>query len=828
MKPLIFFSCLGIACAPQNQVAQLTHDAKTVISVDSTGISAQPYYFSPDQLFPKTNWQGDWIWLNESQYPDFQETRTVWINSQQPCLYRAQFRKEFDLREIPAQALLCLTADVSFRAYLNGHFIGQGPANIGSDYEDTRPPEHWFFAIHDVRRHLQTGKNILAVEVYAFDLALSEITSGAGKLICDLDTGVDQTLLSTDTTWKCQVDTSISRMNGALVFDATQASPDWEKFDFDDQHWSNASVKTAPKTCYLTPSQIPVPLRHPLPATKIWRQAETSPVEAVGPDALIGQDWHHERFTLDFNQNLSAYYTFEVTADAGDTLKFFPREKNSPNRSLVYICRTGKNHFTTPQLNVFRYLTVEISSDNGLKFDSLHVLYSSYPVDYAGSFACSDSFFTELWDIARWTTQMCMQDLHLDSPMHQEPLACTGDYLIESLSNYYAFGDPWLARQDLIKTARMLQKNGYDMFHTSYSLLWVQMLDNYFQFTGDAQLVHDLLPHVNRLNDLFATYLDENYLVSQAPDYMFMDWIKINKFNAHHPPAVIGMGYLTAFYYQSLRLAAGFNTLAGDQKQSRKNLELAEKIKNGMNQWLWDESKGVYKDGVAFKSRVQPHHWLPADEAIVTHSPHVNTLAVLYDMAPVDRRHKILDYVLHQQEIDLQPYFSYFVLSALVHLGRFEPDGLTFIRKWQNGIDLETHTLKENWQDQTEFGYGGDFSHAWGGSPLIFLSRQILGITPAAPGFTTVRFVPCVSQQITWAKGTVPLTAGNAVSVGWERAGQTKYTYRIQVPHPVILEPPAALIGYELHVNEKTYGKTTKPVELSAGDYVIEFTNGDK
>jgi len=824
MKPLILASCLAIACAPQNPPASLTHDVNPVISIDSTGISAQPYSFSPDQLFPKTNWQGDWIWLNESQYPDFQETRTVWINSQQPCMYRAQFRKEFDLSEIPGQALLCLTADVSFRAYLNGHFIGQGPANIGSDYEDTRPPEHWFFAIHDVRQHLQTGKNILAVEVYAFDLALSEITSGAGKLICDLDTGLNQTLLATDTTWKCQVDTSVSRANGALVFDATQASPDWEKIDFDDRHWPNASVKTAPKTGCLTPSQIPVPIRQPLPATQI---RENSPTHKDGKieNSLFAREWQHAGFTLDFGRNLSAYYTFEVTAQAGDTLKFFPREKNSPNRPLVYICRAGKNHFTTSQLNVFRYLTVEISSENGLKIDSLHALYSSYPVNYGGRFTCSDPFFTQLWDIARWTTQMCMQDLHLDSPMHQEPLACTGDYLIESLSNYHAFGDPWLARQDLIKTARMLQKNGYDMFHTSYSLLWVQMLHNYFQFTGDAQLVHDLLPHVNRLNALFATYLDENFLVSQAPDYMFMDWIKINKFNAHHPPAVIGMGYLSAFYYQSLRLAAEFNALAGDENQSRKNQELAEKIKRGLNQWLWDESKGIYKDGLPFKSRVQPHFWLPADEDIVTYSPHVNTLAVLYDIAPQNYQNQIMDYVIAQKEIDLQPYFSYFVLSALAHIGRFDADGLAFINKWKNGIDLETYTLKENWQDKTEFGYGGDFSHAWGGSPLIFLSRQILGITPAMPGFTKIRLVPFVSQQLTWAKGTVPLGAGDAVSVNWERAGQSKYTYHIQAPRAVMLEPPAALDGYELRINQTNYSKTARPIELSAGEYTIEFTN---
>jgi hypothetical protein len=474
---------------------------------------------------------------------------------------------------------------------------------------------------------------------------------------------------------------------------------------------------------------------------------------------------------------------------------------------------------------VFRYLTVDVFSGKGLKIDTLYALYSSYPVRYDGSFSCSDTFYTKLWDIARWTTQMCMNSLYLDSPKHQEPIACTGDYLIESLSNFYAFGDQWLVRQDLIKTARMLKKNNYDMFHTSYSLLWVQMLDNYFMYTGDSLLVKELLPHVNKLNDLFASYLDKDFLVSQAPDYMFMDWIKIDTFNAHHPPAVIGMGYMTAFYYKSLRIAANFNAMDNNYKKSDHNNRLAGNIKNGMNKMLWDEDQGMYKDGIPFKNKVGSHWWLPADKDIITYSPHVNTLAVLYDIAPKNCQTSIMDYVIQQEEIDLQPYFMYFVLSALSHIGRFDSDGLTYINKWENGIDLETYTLKENWQDTTEFGYSGDFSHAWGGSPMYFMSGKILGITPEKPGYKVVRFVPYVSDYLQWAKGTVPLNNGNIVSVFWERSGRTRYRYQIKIPpnYTAILYNPDRLNLYDLQVNDRNYGKAHCPVELPFGEHIITY-----
>jgi len=823
---LLFLLLFEITCAPEEKMSYLTNDSRLSITADSSGISAENFRFSPQRLFPKKNWQGDWIWLNKLKYPGYQKTFTTWIEGHSPAKkYKALFRKTFELAGIPSSAILCITADVSFRAFLNGKFICKGPANIGSDYEDHVPPGHWFFTTHGVKSHLQTGKNVLAVEVYAFDLALSETTSGKGKLICDLDAGINQTILSTDSSWKCHLDTCFSGTKEGLTYDAGDEISGWQSQDFNDSDWPTGSIIMDAKKNFLINSQIPVTIQHSVDAAKIWENTADKQITKTG-STPFHRELHDECFTLDFGRNIPAYYSFSLTAHRGDTLTIHPREKSAVNRPFVYICKEGKNRFTTPQLNVFRYLSIEVSSDKGLKIESLQATYSSYPVSYRGSFSCSDTFYTLLWDISRWTTQMCMQDLYLDSPRHQEPLACTGDYLIESLSNYYAFADPWLARQDLIKTAKMLQKNKYNMFHTSYALLWVQMLYNYFMYTGDGVLVTELLPQVNKLNDRFAGYLDEDFILSQAPDYMFMDWIKIDEFNAHHPPAVIGMGYLSAFYYQSLMIAASLNEMNDNKLKCEENLQLAAKIRNGINQSLWDGNKGIYKDGIPFKSRIKPHVWLPADEDIVTYSPHMNTLAVLYDIAPSDKQAAIMNYVVQQQDIELQPYFMYFVLAALDHIGQFDSRGLIFLNKWEMGIDQETYTLKENWQDKTEFGYAGDFSHAWGGSPLYFMSAIILGITPGKPGYKEIHFVPYVSDHLTWAKGSVPLTDGRQAAVSWQRRGQAKYIFQLKVPehHQAVLHHPGRFQSYRLRINQTATEKTEKSMILAPGDYTIEYT----
>jgi alpha-L-rhamnosidase len=808
------------------QVEYITNDDGGKTTSDSTGFGTNTN-FNCAKLFPKNFFTGAWIWLSESRFKEYQGTKTEWAkNPGYKGQYKALFRKSFDLSRLPDQAILTITADVSFRIYINESFIAQGPANIGNDYADGVPPGHWFYNTHNVRKYLNPGTNFIAVEVFSHSREISETTSGQGMLICDLDDGEKKNIVATDASWRCNMDTSFTVNGGDYRCNSNFEILNWRSKAFDDSGWAHASVKNIPKSGYLVNSKIPVPTRYPVKPKRVWLTQNEDAISDFS-SAVYNKPLYQTEFTLDYGRNMTAYYGFEVIAQKNDTLKIYPFEKKyaSQNRALIFVCKEGINVFDAPFLSVFRYLKVEVASQKGLTIKDIRADFSSYPVNYMGSFSCSDINLTELWEITRWTTQLCMNDMFYDSPKHQEPIACTGDYLIESLINYYSFGDPWLTRQTLVKTALLLEKNKYDMFHTSYSLLWVQMLNQYYQFTGDIQLVKELLPHVNKLNQLFETYLDSNYLVSNAPDYMFMDWIKIDQFNAHHPPAVIGMGYMTAFYYKSLLDAAYLNGLAGIPSLSDENLELAQKIKLAMNNLLWDKEKKLYKDGIPFRSKKENHYFFPKDTNIVTHSPHVNTLAVLYDIAPPNQQADILNYVVHQTAIDLQPYFMFFVLSAVEHAGAFNTLGLELMKKWENGINRETHTLKENWQEQTETGYGGDYSHAWGGSPLYFLSKNILGVKPATPGYEEIEIAPFVSGNINWAKGQVPLLQGDCIEISWTKVDNLRYIYTLEIPNnkKCFMVIPDDLRIDDFEINKKSYPKATSKIQLTSGIYEIEF-----
>jgi hypothetical protein len=81
--------------------------------------------------------------------------------------------------------------------------------------------------------------------------------------------------------------------------------------------------------------------------------------------------------------------------------------------------------------------------------------------------------------------------------------------------------------QDVRKFAWVLQDVKYHNFHTSYSLGWVQMLMDCYEYSGDRALVEELAPYVHELLDTYATWRGKNGIVSDAPNYMFMDWVKI-------------------------------------------------------------------------------------------------------------------------------------------------------------------------------------------------------------------------------------------------------------------------------------------------------------
>lgn len=729
--------------APPDPRGPIEYPGMTVVA-DSTGVQAPGYRFINNSLKPHP-WQARWIWM-----PNAAGATT------------AMFRKEITLDELPAKVLAWMTADSIYRLYINGRLVSRGPVDIGYEYTVAAEKRdinevstgRWFYDYRDLTPFFTKGRNVITAEVFGkwrgatsrvFTRWHDAISRGKNGFLFEANiTSENQRAftVASDSSWKAA---PAFQYPDSTTYDITREPKGWRLAGFDDSAWPAATEITniwEP----LIPSEIPPLMEASYPVLRI---------NGLPANRVITSD---SRFTVVFDRVLSAYPRLKVKGGKGAQMEV------RAHGALLVTLDGGEQFIEFPFMAEVApsYSFTLKNVTEPVEILDAGATFTSQPVHYRGAFSCSDPKLNEIWDASRWTVQICLQTHHLDSPNHQEPLACHGDYLIESMVSHYAFAQPWLARQDLRKSAWIYRNINYRNFHTSYSLAWLGMLMDYYDFTGDRALVQELAPYVHELLDTYTSWRGKNGLISEAPSYMFMDWVKINGIECHHPPAVIGQGYLTAFYYNALAMGARVAALTGDTAREENYTQLRQQVSTAFNRELWNPKKGLYRDGKPFQSSVKPHKWLPADTQIETFSPHVNLLAVLYDLAPKSGQAPIVEKVLAEKPLNTQPWFMHWVFQAIDHAGLFENYGTEQMRRWK--VLPDTRSFLETWK-------GGDKSHGWCSTPLVQMSSRILGVSPAAPGMKSLTIRPQLCD-LTWAKGSVPTPHGD-VAVSWIRDGNT-------------------------------------------------------
>ena len=714
---------------------------------------------TPATWLPNSNW----IWRND--------------RGSKPTVTR--FRKTFTLTHSPKGGQIFASADVRYRLWVNGRLVARGPADTGRDY-DTGAPGPWFDDARDISLFLHVGENVIAAEVFPESLVSSEGTTGhpGFKVALNIENSDGtRTRLFTDETWKSSIAGDLAQHNGPNGFrvDASLEPVGWQNLSYNDSGWDRSVITTDQRKANLL-SELAPPLEAVVPSSGTTRVTPGVHVLDNNGSATFTQDGG---YAVRYPRILSAYIALRVNGTKGGRLLIMPNEADAPgfNRRAEILLRDGEQTIEIPYFDSFSTINIEAKDvTNPITIQEVQAIFTSYPVRYLGAFECDRPELNRIWAVCRWVTQICMQTHHLDSPHHQEPISDPGDYLIEALNSYHAFGESALARQDLRKYARTLKQREYQSFHTSYSLLWLQMLTQYYEYTGDADLVRELAPDVHHLVDRFESYVGPNGLISNAPNYMFMDWVEIGGFNAHHPPAVVGQGYMTALFYRALEDDRRVAELEGDTTRSAHDENLRERIRAAFDRELWSDTEGLYRDGKPHQSQVKPNEWLPADTDIETFSTQVNTLAVTCGLTDHGRSQSVMRKILSRPDMNCQPYFMHFVFEALSDSGLFNELALAQLERWH--ILTDSQSFLEMWNT-------GDRSHAWNATPMFQMSGRMLGVRPTKPGFKRFELRP-QTAGLNWAKGNVPTPHGD-IHVEWRVQG-AHLSVSVEVPEGTVAE----------------------------------------
>jgi hypothetical protein len=383
------------------------------------------------------------------------------------------FRKTFALTNVPGEATIKITAERLYQLWVNGMFIGEGPALVH--------PRLKSYDEHSIGKHLRPGMNVVAIHGYFDGHDITNPITPPG-LLCELL--VADSTICTDGTWKTLQPRAWSRALvpfADLVFQEHYffgVDPtNWKDPDFDDHSWIPAKVlgsvgDTALPWSRPVPRQIPFLTREeikPVAATAgeivEWRggggegdeepavRMSMEPVRPLGkasvnnveslvsenteqPCTLLGSDLresldsfdgiHDPTIILDFGKLRNAYFAIDLEAsevvwlDIGygpDLIegRVMPYRSTRTRWADRLVLTAGRFTWRSTQWRQFRY--VQLTLRRSLSPVKIHVARAEavrHSFRNETVFSCPDGDLEKFWKAAARTEDLVITDILMD------------------------------------------------------------------------------------------------------------------------------------------------------------------------------------------------------------------------------------------------------------------------------------------------------------------------------------------------------------------------------------------------------------------------------
>lgn len=412
----------------------------------------------------------------------------------------------------------------------------------------------------------------------------------------------------------------------------------------------------------------------------------------------------------------------------------------------------------------FRFVRIDnVSEKITAELSHLHALLQIRDVPYLGSFKCSDERLDKIWETGAYTVHLNMQEYLWDG-IKRDRLVWLGDMHPEVSVINAVFGHNEVVPDSLDMIREVTPVTEWMNGISSYSMWWILIHEEWYQHHGNLEYLEAQRPYMTALLKRLATFVDESGK-ENLDGMRFLDWPTFENKTAVHE----GLQAMMALTMESgARMAAIF----GDE-----------------------ETEKLCKETSALLRKHVP-------EASGRKSP-----AALLSLAGLRDAEEVSGNVLKKDgPKDLSTFYGFYVLNALAKSGDVDT-GLDFISQYWGGmLDFGATTFWEDfdlaWTENAgridelvppgkkdlhgDFGahcYVGfrhSFCHGWAGGPTAWLSKNVLGITPAAPGFSKARIVPQLGH-LTWVEGTYPTPMG-AIHVRHERQADGSIKSVIKLP----------------------------------------------
>jgi alpha-L-rhamnosidase len=448
---------------------------------------------------------------------------------------------------------------------------------------------------------------------------------------------------------------------------------------------------------------------------------------------------------FDFGVESAAWLEFD-SPDCNGTVEMSISEYNEVPRRP----EPGKTRAPVKQGNTYR---LQLGGEwyDGVRFGWIHVrsldkpwritgvrlVCQAKPVNYQGSFSCSDPLLTRIWYTGAYGIRANLLQDYFGATLKErgDRHSWTGDAHPSQAGALVAFGNWDFIRHNLDRTSG--DNNGI----ASYALYWVLSLVDYYRYTGDRETLVKYIDNVEKkLASADALFPDPRRL-------NFYGWDQRLGSGAEDTDNPESQNAFRALFIRSCREFSWALRTLGQAELSATYQRIAQQ-----------RAADLYRD---------PRWW----ERMGVHA---SADAVNAGLGDAEIWQKMYQHAFANREnrLSFSPFNQYFIIQAMAAMGRHAEALGAVLDCWGGQIAYGGTTYFEvfrpSWNralglnDMVPNGQQGftTLSHPWGGGVTKWLTEEVAGIKPTSPGFATVDILPNFGRRLTAVAGTVPTPHG--------------------------------------------------------------------
>ena len=417
----------------------------------------------------------------------------------------------------------------------------------------------------------------------------------------------------------------------------------------------------------------------------------------------------------------------------------------------------------------FRFVRIDaVDPSQPVQLSQVRAVLQIRDIPYVGSFRCNDERLNRIWQVGAYTVHLNMQDYLWDG-IKRDRLVWIGDMHPEVSTIHAVFGFNEVVPRSLDLTRDVTPVTEWMNGISSYSMWWVLIHEDMWMHHGDRDYLVAQQDYMTRLLRRLADLVGPDGK-ERIDGMRFLDWP-----SSPNPQGVTAG--LQALLVMTLESGARLMTVLGD-----------------------DETAAVCRAAATRGRRAVPDpNRSKSGAALLSLAGMVDAQQIAQEVLKVDGPK------------DVSTFYGYYVLQALAKADDADT-ALDFISTyWGAMLDLGATTFWEDFNlewtvdaapidelvppgkkdlhgDFGAYCYEGfrhSLCHGWASGPTAWLSQQVLGIRPLAPGCSHVLVAPQLGR-LAWAEGTYPTPHG-PIHVRHERRPDGSIASEISAPDGVIV-----------------------------------------